>query len=210
MMTASEKTTAMAGSAVLVPIAAGAVDEAADGASGPKARLGCGAALADRVAAMHTASFGWALCCCRWQREEAEDVLQTVYCKIVEGRARFSGRAQLKTWLFAVIWRTAVERRRRQTCRRLLFDRWCSRDPQSATDRVTAETRLAAGEQRASVRQALEALSERQRQVLELVFFHDHSIRQAAEVLGLRLGTARVHYQRGKQALARRLRKEST
>src|SRR6266702_1393591 len=64
--------------------------------------------------ALHPACFGWALGCCGWNREEAEDVLQTVYLKVFDGRARFDGHSSLKTWLFAVIWRTAAERRRRQ------------------------------------------------------------------------------------------------
>ena len=51
-------------------------------------------------------------------------------------------------------------------------------------------------------------LSRRQRQVLELVFYHDLSVRQAAGVLGVGLGTARVHYERGKKALSEALREE--
>jgi len=37
------------------------------------------------------------------------------------------------------------------------------------------------------------------------VFAHEHTIEQAAAVLGLGLGTARTHYARGKQALRRRM-----
>jgi RNA polymerase sigma-70 factor (ECF subfamily) len=44
-------------------------------------------------------------------------------------------------------------------------------------------------------------LPERQRDVLHLVFYQDLTIAQAAEVLGVALGTARVHYERGKARL---------
>src|SRR2546423_8786391 len=57
---------------------------------------------------LHSASFGWALNCCRRDATEAEEVLQTVYLKILEGRARFRGESSLKTWLFAVIRKTAA------------------------------------------------------------------------------------------------------
>ncbi len=57
---------------------------------------------------LHSASFGWALNCCRRDADEAEEVLQTVYLKILEGKARFRGESSLKTWLFAVIRKTAA------------------------------------------------------------------------------------------------------
>ena len=37
--------------------------------------------------------------------------------------------------------------------------------------------------------------------MLDLVFFHGLSIEDAAGVMGVALGTARVHYQRGKRRL---------
>ena len=41
---------------------------------------------------LHPASFGWAMACCQRERELAEDVLQTAYLKVLDGRARFDGR----------------------------------------------------------------------------------------------------------------------
>src|SRR3954464_10782780 len=66
---------------------------------------------------LHSASFGWALSCCRRDATEAEEVLQTVYVKILEGKARFRGEASLKTWLFAVIRKTAATEYRRRLLR---------------------------------------------------------------------------------------------
>src|SRR2546426_689084 len=51
------------------------------------------AELKAELETLHSASFGWALSCCRRDRGEAEDVLQTVYLKILEGKARFRGEA---------------------------------------------------------------------------------------------------------------------
>ena len=73
---------------------------------------------------LHAASFGWALWCCGHRREEAEEVLQTTYLKILERTATFDGRSSLRTWLFGVIRRTAAEQHRRQWLRHRLFDRW--------------------------------------------------------------------------------------
>src|SRR5215471_12913992 len=61
----------------------------------------------------HPASYGWAMSCCSRVPGLAEDVLHSAYVKILEGRARFHGRATFKTWLFAVIRRTALDELRR-------------------------------------------------------------------------------------------------
>jgi RNA polymerase sigma factor (sigma-70 family) len=69
----------------------------------------------------HCEGFGWALSCCNHNRAEAEDVLQAVYLKALEGKARFDGRAAFKTWLFAVIRKTAIDGRRRRMPRGFLL-----------------------------------------------------------------------------------------
>ena len=76
---------------------------------------------------LHRQSFGWALACCGRNPDEAEDVLQMTYVKILDGTARFEGRSSFQTWLFGVIRRTALQRRRKIAVRerllRLLFIR---------------------------------------------------------------------------------------
>ena len=52
------------------------------------------AELREQLERHHELSFGWALSCCARQADEAEDVLQTVYLKILEGRAQI-GRAHV-------------------------------------------------------------------------------------------------------------------
>src|SRR5438477_2237800 len=69
---------------------------------------------------LHPAAFGWAMACCAGDRAAAEDALQASYLKILDGRARFDGRASFRTWLFSVVRHTAAELRRRAALRRLL------------------------------------------------------------------------------------------
>src|SRR5688572_19986646 len=67
----------------------------------------------------HADAFAWAVSCCRGDHVEAEDVLQTSYLKVLDGRAAFRGHSSYKTWLFGVIRRTASEHRRRRLLGRL-------------------------------------------------------------------------------------------
>lgn len=78
------------------------------------------------LADLHASSFGWALSCCGFDREEASDVLQVSYLKILEGQAR-NGHSSVRTWVFGVIRLTAAERRRRRALRELALARWARR-----------------------------------------------------------------------------------
>jgi RNA polymerase sigma-70 factor (ECF subfamily) len=157
---------------------------------------------------LHGSSFGWALSCCRRDYAEAEEVLQTVYLKILEGKARYGGESSLKTWLFAVIRKTAISERRKTLVRALKSK--ASSNPTAERISVTGEP--AAEFERSEVRerfqQALGRLPARQREALNLVFYEDLSLREAADVMGVSIGSARQHYERGKKRLRESLDRE--
>jgi len=157
---------------------------------------------------LHRESYAWALHCCGRNAHVAEDVLHDAYVKVLEGRARFDGRSSFRTWLFGVIRLVAAHQRRRSLMRRLLLRRHAGRlSAEPVSD--SPEEALCRGETHTRLWHALARLSGRQREVLLLVFYHDLSISEAAEVMGLSIGSARTHYHRGKEALRRLLRPET-
>jgi RNA polymerase sigma-70 factor, ECF subfamily len=157
--------------------------------------------VAQQLVALHPQSFGWALALCRWDRAEAEETLQMTYEKVVDGRARFEGRSSFKTWLYAVIRRTAADRRRRR------WLRWLGQAAVPEGDPPVQPATIVEGRERAAqVRQALGRLPGRQREVLDLVFYHDLTVEQAAAVMGVSVGSARRHYDRAKRRIAEFLR----
>jgi RNA polymerase sigma-70 factor (ECF subfamily) len=143
---------------------------------------------------LHAAGFAWAMACCDRNRERAEDVLQTSYLKILDGRARFEGRSTFKTFLFGVVRRTASEERRRSALARLLGRR---HEPDAA-----APPGDAAAVDRLTLHRALARLPRRQREVLELVFSFGMTLQESAQALSISPGSASVHYDRGKKRLA--------
>jgi RNA polymerase sigma factor (sigma-70 family) len=159
------------------------------------------AELKAELETLHSASFGWALNCCRRDRAEAEEVLQTVYLKILEGKACFRGEASLKTWLFAVIRKTAIGEHRKNILRKL---RW-SDSSDAATTLVSPLEQPGAAfeksETQALFQTAMKSLPRRQREALHLVFYQDLSLNEAAQVMGISIGSARQHYDRGKKHL---------
>ncbi len=149
----------------------------------------------------HADGFGWALSCCRWDRSEAEDVLQTSYLKVLEGKARFAGRSSFRTWLFAVIHRTALEHHRRMRRHHTGLLRLVTTRTVDRPDPVLPDAFIASNEANQRLLDALGQLPRRQQEVLHLVFYQGQTIAEAAAVLEISLGTARTHYERGKAKL---------
>jgi RNA polymerase sigma factor (sigma-70 family) len=162
----------------------------------------------------HADCFGWAMACCGRDRDDAEEVLQTVYLKVLDGRALYDGRSTFRTWLFGVIRRTAASERRKAWLRGLLLEREAGRVTREA-GRGTRDAGIVAPDpfdppdaavehesRRDGLRHALGHLAKRQREVLQLVFYHDLSVEEAAAVMHVSVGSARTHYARGKANLA--------
>ena len=157
--------------------------------------------LKAEIERLHAAGFAWALACCGRDRERAEDVLQTSYLKILDGRARFAGRSSFKTFLFGVIRRTASEERRRAVMSGLLLGRYQNEGRPSAEEAAPVEI--------LALRSAVETLPRRQREILHLVFSMGMTLQEAAETLSISIGAAARHYHRGKSRLASLLSLES-
>jgi RNA polymerase sigma factor (sigma-70 family) len=157
--------------------------------------------LATQLEALHPQCFGWALACCDNRREDAEDVLQDVYVGVLDNGLRFNGRSTLKTWLFGVIRHKARARSRRERLRAFLGVQHASRIDTPAPAPPPDNDALAS-ERRDRTLGALAQLPPRQNEVLRLVFYHNLTIEEAARVMAVSLGSARVHYDRGKKRLA--------
>lgn len=136
----------------------------------------------------HRETFLWARQCCGFDGELAKDVIQQVYLKILEGKAKLKHDANCKTWLFAVIRFTAIDELRKS----------------GKTESLDSEVELIWDEPEAEP-ENYEALVRRlprmQQEVILMVFYHEMTLEQAAEVLALHIGTVRTHYDRGKRKL---------
>src|SRR6185503_9780684 len=153
---------------------------------------------------LHQASFGWALSCCRHNHSEAEEVLQMVYLKILQGKACYRGECKLQTWLFAVIRKTAISERRKHILRTLKS----IAVPESHPGDAQPEVRFERSEIQQRFNEALARLPARQRETLHLVFYQDLSLSEAAKVMNISVGSARRHYERGKKRLREALDRE--
>lgn len=156
---------------------------------------------------VHADCFGWAMSCCGRDRDDAEEVLQTVYLSVLDGRARYDARSSFRTWLFGVIRRTAASERRKAWLRGLLVEREAERENGDAgiltpNPFARPDAEVEQESRRDGLYHALAQLAARQREVLQLVFYHDLTVEEAAAVMRVSVGSARTHYARGKAKLA--------
>ena len=163
--------------------------------------------LHQQLKELHQESFGWALRCCVGCQEEAEDVLQTVYLKVLEGKAAFKGKSTFRTWLFSIIRFTAIDAMRRSKARQKKLDlvkvEW--ERTTANVEQPETEVQESSADDLATFQQILNALPGRQREVLQLVFYHDCTIAEAASIMGVSLGSARTHYERAKATCRKKL-----
>ena len=150
--------------------------------------------------ALHSQLFGWALSSCGYDAAAAEDLMQQAYVEILSGKARFDDKSALKTFMFGIV-QNLARMHFRQLATRLRLIKTYAGDPAESMTNDAAEDHR---EQR-QIWQAVESLPQRQRDVTELVFCRDMTIEEASAVMGVTLGTARVHYDRAKKALAENL-----
>jgi RNA polymerase sigma-70 factor, ECF subfamily len=160
--------------------------------------------LHNSLVALHSASFAWAVSCCH-DRELAEEVLQSVYVKLLDAHSPYKEGSSFRTWLFAVIRNAARDHQRKRWWSRVLrleLDALAELVDSASTDHSTDDQE----DELAIVRAALGKLPDRQRQVAHLVFYEDLTIEEAAKVMGVTLGAARQHYARAKKSLRNSLK----
>ena len=147
--------------------------------------------------AIHGQVYGWALSRCDFDTAAAEDLMQQAYVEVLSGKARFNNKSSLKTFVFAVVQNLANSRFRRIASRMRLLRQHAQSLEAAVVDAVEADDD--------SIWPAVQALPHRQRDVIELVFCRDLTVEEASRVMGVSVGTARVHYDRAKKSLRARL-----
>ena len=151
----------------------------------------------EALQAVHEQLFAWAMSRCDFDRTAAEDLMQQAYIEVLSGRARFDNQSTLRTFLFGVVQKLASGMRRKLATRLRIVS-------QHPGEFSQAEALVSSQGDSESERvwQAVANLPARQRDITELVFCRDITIEEASAIMGVSVGTGRVHYDRAKKALA--------
>lgn len=129
----------------------------------------------------------------------AEELVQDVMLAAWEHAASFESRSKVKTWLLVIARNRAINTYRK---RRLPVIDISDAFHLRSEDTGPTES-MEKHEQAEQVRQAIRQLPEAQREVLTLVFYHQLTGPEVADVLGISEGTVKSRLHRAKEMLKR-------
>ena len=163
------------------------------------ARIAAGDRLAMQTlfARHRTAIYRWLL---RFVGNEtvAEDLLSDVFLDVWRQAGRFEGRSAVATWLLSIARFKALSTRRRQTHAEL--DETIEATVADPTD--DPEVLLEKKNRDEMLRAALTRLSAEHKEIIDLVYYHEKSVDECAQIIGVPSGTVktRMFYARRKLA----------
>lgn len=130
-------------------------------------------------------------------RDAAEDVAQEVFMKVWQAFGSYDGRARLSTWIYAITRNAALSALRKRP-------RAVSLSEPAVEAQVDAmdDGRAPPEDGDARLWQLVNALPDKQRQVIVLFYQDDRSIEEVAEMLGMPANTVKTHLHRGRARLA--------
>lgn len=139
--------------------------------------------------------YRWAYGLCR-RHDDAADVVQEAFVRLVETRPDLPNDGAAVAWLRRVAERVIVDRWRSAAVR----ERRIVPFGEPATENTTRDD-----ETSEAVRDALQKLSQQQRLVILAKFYDDLTFAETATELGISVPTAKTHYLRALAALRDRL-----
>ena len=120
-------------------------------------------------------------------RSLAEDIASEVFIDVWRGAEGFKVKSQVSTWMLAIARHKALSALRRRSDERLDENATAIADP--ADD---AETTVDKRDRNALVQHCLSLLSVLHREVLDLVYYHEKSVDEVAEIVGAPANTVRT------------------
>lgn len=136
-------------------------------------------------------------------REDAQDLTQETFLRMIRNASRYQSRDQFQSWLFRIAGNLARTRlRRRKIVRWFSFEDEKPDPPSSDPDPLADLERK---ESRAEVRRAIRKLPERQRQALVLKQYQDMKYQEIADTMDLTVGSVQMLLHRAMQALRKDL-----
>jgi RNA polymerase sigma-70 factor (ECF subfamily) len=121
-------------------------------------------------------------------KSAAEDLVSEVFLDVWRQAGRFQGRSQVTTWLLAIARNKALSALRRRSTEELDEEAAAAIEDPQGNPEVTIQNR-----QKAEILlNCLTRLSPAHREVIDLVYYHEKSIDEVAEIIGVRQSTVQT------------------
>jgi len=142
-------------------------------------------------------------------KEDAEDVTQDVFIRVLKSFKELRGESQLSTWFRRVALNTSLNFQRNRKCDRWLsldFESHESEDPREVPSTNTdPQDDLERNEIEVVVQNGINSLPKRERTALVLYYYEGLSYGEIAKVFGVSVSSVESRLRRAKQAVALKL-----
>jgi RNA polymerase sigma-70 factor (ECF subfamily) len=131
----------------------------------------------------------------------AEDVVSEAFIEVWRQADRFEGRSSVSTWIMSIARFKALSVRRRR--QEIELDENVAEtvaDQYSTPEQILLET-----DRRAQLRTCLSQLSPDHREIIDLVYYHDKTIEEVAEIVGVPKNTVKTRMFYARRRLAQLL-----
>ena len=128
----------------------------------------------------------------------AEDLISEVFLDVWRQAAKFEGRAAVSTWLLAIARFKALSALRRRSEAELDDEAAEAIEDTSDTPEITLQKK----DKSEAIKSCLTSLSPEHREIIDLVYYHEKSVEEVAEIVGIPEATVktRMFYARKKLA----------
>ena len=132
----------------------------------------------------------------------AEDLISEVFLDVWRQAGRFEGRSAVSTWLLAIARFKALSALRRRPDEEL--DEETAEAIEDPSD--NPEVALEKKDKSAAIRKCLEKLSAEHREIIDLVYYHEKSVEEVAQIVGIPENTVKTRMFYARKRLAELLK----
>jgi len=132
----------------------------------------------------------------------AEDLISEVFLDVWRQAGRFEGRSTVSTWMLAIARFKAISALRRRSDEEL-DEETAGAIEDSSDDPATA---LEKKDKSAMIRKCLMGLSAEHREIVDLVYYHEKSVEEVAEIVGIPVNTVKTRMFYARKRLAELLK----
>jgi RNA polymerase sigma factor (sigma-70 family) len=133
-------------------------------------------------------------------REEAEEISQDAFVKAYQSLASFKGKAKFSSWLYRIVYNTAISKLRQQPAGRVSLDESNIPDNLYTESKQNYET-LAAGERKKYLEKALDSLDVDEKMFVILYYYEERDLDEIATIAGLTKTNTKVKLYRARKKM---------
>ena len=133
-------------------------------------------------------------------REEAEEISQDAFIKAYQSLASFKGKAKFSSWLYRIVYNTAISKLRQQPAGRV------SLDESNIADTLYIESKqnydaLSAGERKKYLEKALDSLDMDEKMLVIMYYYEERDLDEIATIAGLTKTNTKVKLYRARKKM---------